>query len=75
MAERHAAVVEEVDKLDRKDRAKEGRMGQRGRAKGLGKAAEVGAEETEPLWKGVWLAVVLHTGMHIHTHTRDGLWR
>lgn len=51
MSERHAAVVEEVDELDREDRAKEGRVGQRGRAEGLGKAAEVRAEETEPLCK------------------------
>jgi hypothetical protein len=68
VAEGHAAVVEEVDELDRKDRAEEGRMGQRGRAKGLGEAAEVGAEETEPLWKAFGLAAVLHT--HAHAHTR-----
>ena len=49
MAEGQAAVVEEVDEFDRKDRPKEGRMGQRGRAEGFGKAAEVRAEETEPL--------------------------
>lgn len=58
MSEGHAAVVEEVDELDREDRAKEGRMGQWGRAQGLGKAAEVRAEETEPLCKNIWLAAV-----------------
>lgn len=56
MAERHAAVVEEVDELDREDRAEESCMGQRGRAQSLGKAAEVRAEETEPLWRGTGLA-------------------
>lgn len=61
MSEGHAAVVEEVDELDREDRAKEGRVGQRGRAEGLGKAAEVRAEETKPLYKSTGLAAVLET--------------
>lgn len=58
VSEGHAAVVEEVDELDRKDRAKEGRVGQRGRAQGLGQAAEVRAEETEPLCKSIGSAAL-----------------
>lgn len=58
MSEGHAAVVEKVDALDRKDGAKEGRVGERGRAQGLGKAAEVRAEETEPLYKSIGSAAV-----------------
>lgn len=58
MSEGHAAVVEEVDELDPKDRAKEGRVGQRGRAQGLGKAAKVRTEETEPLYKSIRSAAV-----------------
>lgn len=59
VSEGHAAVVEEVDELDRKDRAKEGRVGQWGRTQGLGKAAEVRAQETEPLCKSIGSAAVI----------------
>lgn len=59
MSERHAAVVEEVHELDGKDRAKEGRVRKRGRAEGLGKAADVRAKETEPLCQSIGSAAVL----------------
>lgn len=49
MAQRHAAVVEVVYKLNAEDRAEKGRMRQGSRTKCLGKVAQVGAEDTEPL--------------------------
>lgn len=49
MAQRHAAVVQKVHDLDADDGPEEGRVGQGSRAEGLGKLAEVGAEEAEPL--------------------------
>lgn len=49
MAQRQAAVVEEVHDLDREDGAEEGCVGQGGRPQGLRKGADVCAQETEPL--------------------------
>lgn len=61
VAERQSPVVEKVDKLDREDRTKEGRVRQRGRSQGFGKAAQVRAEEAEPLCRSIGLAVVPYT--------------
>lgn len=49
MAQRQAAVVEEVHHLDREDGAEEGRMGQGSRSQGLRKGADICAQEAEPL--------------------------
>lgn len=49
VAQSHAAMVEIVHELDAKDGPEEGGMRQGSRAKCLGKVAQVGAENTEPL--------------------------